>query len=515
MISMKEKQEIIIGYYRNGDSQRQIAKALNISRTTVGRYIREYEQSKEQINSSKDGDEILIEELVKAPRYNSKNRGKRKLTSEVIDEIDKLLKLNEQKKAQGLHKQVLKKIDILEYLQEKGFDIGYTSVCNYISEKTSKSKEAYIRQVYAPGDVCEFDWGEVKLNIDEQPKILNMAVFTPANSNYRYAILFYRQDSTSFQQAHVNFFEHVGGVYRTLVYDNMRVAIKRFVGINEKEPTEALLKLSMYYQFHFRFCNIRKGNEKGHVERSVEYVRRKAFAVSDSFTCLEKANQWLEATCNRINNKGSQLRKSESPALLFNREKAFLLPAAPRFDCAIIDQCRVDKYSTISFATNRYSVPDHLVGQIIDLKVYPEKVVCYHHNIRICQHERIFGRHAWQINLEHYLRTLQCKPGALAGSRALQAAPVNVKSIYDKYFKNKAKQFIELLLFIQENQYEFTTIEKAIRQLNKICPHDISADKIKAVALQKQDPPHNKQAHNDSIATYSNEQLKEYCSFLN
>lgn len=54
----------------------------------------------------------------------------------------------------------------------------------------------------------------------------------------------------------------------------MKVAVKRFVGRQEKEPTEALLKLSTYYGFAFRFCN---GNEKGHVERSVEYIRRKAF----------------------------------------------------------------------------------------------------------------------------------------------------------------------------------------------------------------------------------------------
>ena len=512
---MKEKQEIIIRYYRNGESQRKIAKTLNISRTTVRRYIKEYNKAREQLAISKTTDDVLVEELVKAPSYNSKNRGKRKLTTEVINEIDKLLKLNEQKKSKGLHKQVLKKVDILEYLTEKGFDIGYTSICNYIKDKTSKSKEAYIRQVYNPGEVCEFDWGEVKIVVDGQPKTLNMAVFTSANSNYRYAILFYRQDSSSFQQAHVNFFEHVGGVYRTMVYDNMRVAIKRFVGLKEKEPTEALLKLSMYYQYSFRFCNIRKGNEKGHVERSIEFVRRKAFSIKDSFASLDKANQWLQSTCNRINNSYSQFSKAESPISLFKRERGFLLPAPPRFDCATIEQCRVDKYSTISFATNRYSIPDYLVGKIIDVKVYPEKIDCYHQNTKICHHERIFGRHEWQINLEHYLCTLQFKPGALAGSQALQAAPDNVKSIFKKYFKDKAKQFIELLLFVQENEYDFTIIEKAISQLNKICPHDISVDKIKAISIQKQDPPQYRQDHDDSISTYSNEQLKEYCSFLN
>jgi len=54
-----------------------------------------------------------------------------------------------------------------------------------------------------------------------------------------------------------------------MVYDNMKVAVKRFVG-TEKEPIEGLLQLSIYYGFRYRFCNVRSGNEEGHVERSVE-----------------------------------------------------------------------------------------------------------------------------------------------------------------------------------------------------------------------------------------------------
>ena len=81
----------------------------------------------------------------------------------------------------------------------QGYDIGYTSICNHINRKLSQRKEAFIRQVYNPGEVCEFDWGEVKLEIGGQLRTLNMAVFTPAMSNYRYAVLFHRQDSISFQ----------------------------------------------------------------------------------------------------------------------------------------------------------------------------------------------------------------------------------------------------------------------------------------------------------------------------
>ena len=170
-----------------------------------------------------------------------------------------MLQSNEEKRNRSLHKQVMRKIDILESLHMLGYDIGYTTLCNQININLSARKEAFIRQLYNPGEECEFDWGEVKLEIGGSLQTLYMAVFTAVMSNYRYAILFHRQDTETFLQAHVLFFEHVGGVFHTMVYDNMRVAIRRFVGLTEKEPTEALLKLSAYYQFHFRFCNVDRG----------------------------------------------------------------------------------------------------------------------------------------------------------------------------------------------------------------------------------------------------------------
>lgn len=515
MISMVNKQEIIIRYYRHGDSERKISRELHIHRDTVRRYLKEYRKARKSSLSGQVNDE-LIEDVVKKPQYNSYNRGKRKLTPELTSEIDRLLKLNEVKKSKGNHKQLLKKIDILDHLNEKGFDIGYTSVCNYISEKSGKTKEAYIRQVYAPGDVCEFDWGDVKLVLEGHNKTVNMAVFTSARSNYRYAILFYRQDTTSFQQAHVNFFDYAGGVYKTMVYDNMRVALRRFVGNSEKEPTEALLKLSLYYHFGLRFCNIRKGNEKGHVERSVEYIRRKAFSRQDSFSSLEEANKWLLTICNRLNSCYNPATKKESPLDLFNQEKAFLYPAPARFDCALIDQARVDKYSTIACYTNRYSVPDHLVGEMVDIKIYPEKIICFHHNKKICVHERRYGRHDWHIVLDHYLGTLHYKPGALGGSRALQSAPENVKSVHENYFKKAPKDFVELLLFARDYKYDFTDIEKAIDRLKDICPGDISLDKIKAVSMQKAEAPIQVgDDKNDPILHQAKNQLKEYSNLLN
>ncbi len=55
-----------------------------------------------------------------------------------------------------------------------------------------------------------------------------------------------------------------------MVYENMRVAVAKFVGRHEKEPTVALLNLRAHYGFAHRFTNCRRGNEKGYLLRLME-----------------------------------------------------------------------------------------------------------------------------------------------------------------------------------------------------------------------------------------------------
>jgi len=239
---MYTKQEIILRSHRDGFSQRQITKDLGISRKTVSKYISQYNLL---LTSGKTASQALSVCMSEPPTYNSNARGKIRLTREVETAIDFLLEQNQKKRMSGLPKQQLKKIDILALLHGQGFDIGYTTVCNYIRGKKagSRQQEAFIRQVYAPGSSCEFDWGEVKLTISGQQRKLQLAVFTSGYSNYRYSQLYERQDTLAFMESHVAFFSFTGGVYPEMVYDNMRVAVAKFVGRHEKEPTRALLDL--------------------------------------------------------------------------------------------------------------------------------------------------------------------------------------------------------------------------------------------------------------------------------
>ena len=130
---MYTKQEIILRSYREGKSQHCIARELSISRKTVSKFIKDYESWKvSNINST------LSDYLSKPDSYNTNNRGKIVLTREVESSIDKLLSLNDKNRSLGLHKQLLKKVDIYNHLQSQGVSIGYTTVCNYIRGKESK-----------------------------------------------------------------------------------------------------------------------------------------------------------------------------------------------------------------------------------------------------------------------------------------------------------------------------------------------------------------------------------------
>jgi transposase len=463
-----------------------ISRELGVSRLTVKKYIEESEAHLIANDSMKKG---LSDCLLHPPLYKASKRSKLKLTQEVQEAIDKYLEDNEEKKQQGLRKQLMKKCDIYEQINLQGFAVGYTTVCNYIRSKSTKSitREAFIRQEYQPGEVCEFDWGEIKLYITDELIRLQLAVFTSAYGNYRFAAIYQRQDTLAFMESHVAFFDFTQGVYQQMVYDNMRVAVSKFIGTHEKEPTQALLQLRGHYQFTHRFCNAYRGNEKGHVERSVEYIRRKAFGIKSRFDKFEDAEKWLATTIKKLNATKQKI-SGKTADELFLDEKKVLAPAPIKLACAEQVQLRVDKYATISYKTNRYSVPDNLVGQFIDAKIFSQQIHIYHNNQLIASHDRSYKTHQWIIAIEHYLNTFKQKPGAISGSVAL-ASSFYLKQLYVEYFQDEAREFIDLLDYCIKNKITDEKLEESVKRLLGTGISQITAEKVKALLGNKQTLP--------------------------
>src|SRR5665811_108347 len=160
MIKLIDKQKMIIKYFNEGLSRRKIEKELHISRKTISRYLKEYEEKKNILMQTQAADNsTLTADIVETPKYDSSGRKKVKLTEAIISRIIFFLKENEDKKALGRSKQLKKKIDIYEAIASEGYDIGYTTVCCAIAGIKRREKEAFVRQEYPFGKTVEFDWG--------------------------------------------------------------------------------------------------------------------------------------------------------------------------------------------------------------------------------------------------------------------------------------------------------------------------------------------------------------------
>ncbi len=264
MIKLNTKREVIMMHLRDNISKRQISRRTGLSRTTVSKYIDSYEKSIKDLDESSDkaASKVFVNEIVTSPKYDCSNRPKIKLTDEVKDKIQKMLLENEEKIATGRRKNIKKKIDIYQQLERDGVDIGYTTVCNYLRLFQQK-KEAYIRQEHDLGETIEFDWGDIKLVIDGEVKSLHLGLLTTAAGFYHYADIYRNTKMENFLDMHVNGINHIRGVHMEFLYDNLKQGVRQFVGPNEKEATEDLIKISLYYGFKYRFCNAYKAWEKG------------------------------------------------------------------------------------------------------------------------------------------------------------------------------------------------------------------------------------------------------------
>jgi hypothetical protein len=87
---------------------------------------------------------------------------------------------------------------------------------------------------------------------------------------------------------------------------------------------------------------------------------------------------------------------------------------AHRFDpCVIRPAVVVDKYQTIAFDGNRYSVPRAFAFEMVAVHGYVDRVVITAHGQTVATHTRCLRKHEMILDPIHYLAALDRKPGAL------------------------------------------------------------------------------------------------------
>jgi len=431
----KMKKMDVISLKNQGKSNRETARITGLNRETVSKYWEEHKRKLHELERKGVDTKEIQEELTSRPKYNTQGRKPRKYTDEIETRLTEILKSEKGKDAvlgEG-HKQKMTNKQIHGLLREEGHDIGIATVCSALARLRRRQKQIYIRQQYDYGDRIEYDFGEVRLIIDGQLGVYYMAVIASAAGKYRWCKLYTNQKKGVFLDSHVKFFEHAGGSYRESVYDNMKNVVSKFIGKNEKELNEDLIKMSVYYGFKINVTNCFSGNEKGSVEKAVDVLRTELFTMTYEFNTLDDAQTYVDNRIMKLNENS-----------LIDEERKHLLPYRPPLELAEITTAKVDKTSLISVDTVKYSVPEEQAGQTVVVKKYHDEIRVFSGNKEICRHRRAFGNGVLVIEITHYLNTFLRKPGAVNNSVALKSVP-KLKAIFDTYYKDKPKEFIEII----------------------------------------------------------------------
>ncbi len=263
----------------------------------------------------------------------------------------------------------------------------------------------------------------------------------------------------------------------TISYATVCSYIKNIESYKEKKKSEAFIRL-----FYEPGCIAEF--DWGEVLLFIDGVKTKFYLAVFTFGHSNGRYAYLFRHQNTLAFMESHEQGSLSTAEKTSRLEADLSSLKPfpgNLGCFEVYEYIVDKWSTISMKNVHYSVPDSLVGEKVHVKVYSEKIVILHGKEKVASHQRSYCGGDWCIKLEHYLRTLSRKPGALPHSVVWQRAPEELRRLYDIHFKEDNRTFVLLLDYARKNGFSGTDIVTACKELTGRGVRKISPDQVKAM----------------------------------
>ena len=112
-----------------------------------------------------------------------------------------------------------------------------------------------------------------------------------------FVMAFPAETTEAFLEGHNHAFAYFGGVPRTILYDNSKLAVARILGDGTRMKTRAFTELQSHYLFAEKFGRPGKGNDKGKVEGLVGYARRNFMVPRPRYATWEEFNAHLLVQC--------------------------------------------------------------------------------------------------------------------------------------------------------------------------------------------------------------------------
>lgn len=259
-------------------------------------------------------------------------------------------------------------------LRSQGYQGAMTILRQYAASVRDQAiTKAVLRFETIPGKQAQVDWKECgTMFIDGRQQKVYAFVMLLGYSRRAYVHFTTSMRSPVLLACHNKAFAYFNGIPAEVLYDNMKTA-----WLSDSEGWKvnpALLEYASQVGFVPKRCKVRRPQTKGKVERFISYLSGNFLAQQnkDESGSLEELNeavlQWLKEVDQKTLEDFGMSRTQR-----FEQEEDALIPwissGAPviRESVPLV----VSREGTVTYKTNRYSVPAQHIGKTVTLGIEP------------------------------------------------------------------------------------------------------------------------------------------------
>ncbi|MCG1030334.1 IS21 family transposase [Virgibacillus halodenitrificans] len=397
--------------------------------------------------------------------FEKKEKQKRK--SPVMDPvkpiIDKWIK-EDLKKKRKYHRTAKRMFEQLEKFHS--FEGSYRTVREYVSRRKCELKEnmeeAALPLESFPG-TAQVDFGTAPFKYHSEVIDLPYLVMSFPYSNSFYFQVFPSENTECLLEGLQRMFRYMGAVPTTIRFDNLSPAVKKIRAKGERDLTDTFERFVLHYGFQYEFCNPGKGNEKGHVEAMVKYVRNNFLLPENTVMNLDEFNETLWKLAEQDRERPHYEKKVIQSELFKDDQENWLVLPEKNFDCAIYQDVKADKYGIVTIDKKQYSTSPRFAKQRVRVCVTFNTVIIFNENNDIIvKHSRLYGIKRRSIIWQPYLDLLSKRPRAIKYSSLYEQFPPIWSEYLNSCTEEEQKSTLRLLGELIKND-DFSLLNEALK----------------------------------------------------
>ena len=294
---------------------------------------------------------------------------------------------------------------ILREIQAEGYDGGYTMLRAYIAPKRAlRAGRQTVRFETKPGQQLQSDWGEITTVIAGQESKVSFIVNELGYSRRFHFWCTDSQDAEHTYEGIIRSLEYFGGTTEEVLVDNQKSAVLEHPVRGVVRFNERFLDLSHHYGFTPRACRPYRARTKGKCERMVGYIKHHFFQRYREFESWAHLNQLAEQWLMEEADQRMHGTVKEVVAERFAQEAPALGPLpAQRYDTAYRETRLVNWDGYVEVRGNRYSVPGHLAGKSVTIRIGLDgSLRIYHGDELAAMHQLQPASQGWVTVPDHH-----------------------------------------------------------------------------------------------------------------